>query len=99
MKVVPSLAETTKQHWGLRHPHRSRASFPDASMSIAGYLPPQLGREIMIGLGLATVAGVMWKRWHWQEKRKVDLYYQHLEQQREKTLAAKALAMEAEAHE
>jgi len=36
-------------------------------------------KEITIGLTLGIGAGLMWKSWHWNEKRKVSEYYDALQ--------------------
>lgn len=37
-------------------------------------------KEIAIGLSLGIAAGLTWKSWHWNEKRKISEYYDTLEQ-------------------
>ncbi|KAK9808434.1 hypothetical protein WJX73_004898 [Symbiochloris irregularis] len=34
--------------------------------------------EIAIGSGLGLAAGLVWKTYHWNEKRKIDEYYHTL---------------------
>lgn len=37
-----------------------------------------LPKELAIGTGLGLAAGLMWKTYHWNEKRKVEEYYASL---------------------
>ncbi|KAI3891530.1 hypothetical protein MKX03_009039 [Papaver bracteatum] len=48
-------------------------------MAYATLKGPSVVKEICIGITLGLVAGCMWKMHHWNEHRKVRLFYDLLE--------------------
>lgn len=60
-----------------------------------------LVREVLIGTTIGVSLGMVWKTWHWSQKRKIADYYRQLdskeqedERQYQEMLKAKILALE-----